>query len=219
MHIRRESGGRRLGAKTLLLGSVAGAVIAATAFVPALASPVVNPATGATTVTLGGKAYNTLLTGGCGALTVLTANGVTATTTAKGAKLIFPVSGYETQPSNDDALRIDHTGSVTLQNACYTISLASLRITNFGLPNQGSSFDLSAVTKSADDSGRQVIGTLDLGSSVVTFSGTKIEIAKMNLLTADEGAQELNELAVGAETGPFVTGQQIGSAKTRVVFQ
>jgi hypothetical protein len=138
----------------------------------------------------------------------------------KGLKLVFPITGIETQPTNDDALRIDHSGSVTLENACYSITLAGLRITNFGLPNQGTSFDLSAVTKSADDSGRQVIGTLDLTGANITITGDKTRISQMALLTSAEGAQELNELAVGGDgsTGPFFVGEKIGSAKTRVVI-
>lgn len=145
-------------------------------------------------------------------------NGVTATPVTKGLKLVFPISGMVTQPDATDALRIDHSGSVTLENDCYSITLGTLRVTNFGLPNQGSAFDVSAVTKSPDDFGRQVIFTLDLTGAQVTVTGSKTLIAQMSLLTAADGAEELNELAVNAETGPFVAGQKIGSAKTRLVM-
>jgi len=42
----------------------------------------------------------------------------------------------------------------------------------------------------------------------------------MVLNTSAEGAEELNQLAVGGDgsTGPFLPGQKIGSAKTRVVL-
>ena len=156
--------------------------------------------------------------GGCGALVATGVNGVTVTPLTKGIKLVFPISGMVTQPSADDALRIDHSGTLTLENECYSIAIGTLRITNFGLPNQGTSFDVSAVTKSADDFGRQVLFTLDLSGAQITWSGTKVRTAQMNLLTSDEGAEELNELAVGDETGPFTSGQKIGSAKTRLVL-
>ncbi|MFI5101267.1 MAG: hypothetical protein ACHQE5_12270, partial [Actinomycetes bacterium] len=159
-----------------------------------------------------------LQSGPCGTLVATGVNGVTVTPVTKGIKLIFPISGMVTQHDNTDALRIDHSGSVTLENDCYSITLSTLRVTNFGLSNQGSSFDVSAVTKSADDFGRQVVFTLDLSGAQIVFSGNKVRTAQMNLITALEGAQELNELAVNAETGPFVAGQKIGSAKTRLVL-
>src|SRR4029077_2681133 len=97
---------RRLGVKTLVLASLAGAVIAATAFSPAFATPTPGVASGASTLTLGGKAYNILQTSGCGTLVATGVNGVTATPVTKGLKLIFPISGMVTQPDNTDALRI-----------------------------------------------------------------------------------------------------------------
>jgi hypothetical protein len=188
-------------------------------------NPGPHPATGATTITLGGAAYNKLQSGGCGTLTVTGANGVTTAVIAKGLKLTFPVTGYEVQPSNTDAFRIDHSGSVTLSNTCYQITLGTLRLTNFGLANQATTLALSAITRSVDDHGRQVIGTLDLSGASTTWQTrsngtTRTTISQMKLLLAPEGAQELNQLAVGGtgSTGPFHTGQQVGSAKTRVVF-
>jgi len=211
---------RRLGARLTVVATLAvGSLLVALA-VPAMASPVPGTATGATTVTLGGKAYSTLQSNGCGTLVVTAANGVTTSVVPKGLKVIFPVSGIVTQPDNTDALRLDHSGSVTLQNDCYAITLANLRVTNFGLPNQGTSFDLSAITRSADDTGRQVIGTLDLSGAQMSTVGNKTRISQMNLLTAPEGAEELNELAVGGDgsTGPFTVGEKVGFARTRVVI-
>jgi hypothetical protein len=217
MHVKGSS--HRVGARMAVLSTVVGAglILAATA-APAVAAPTPGSASGASTVTLGGKAYNILQSGGCGTLTVTGANGVTATVVTKGVKVIFPISGVVTQDGNPDALRIDHSGSVTLENTCYTITFAALRITNFGLPDQGTSFDMTALFRSGDDTGRQVLGTLDLTSAIVSISGNKVRIAQMNWFTSGASAEELNELAVGAETGPFVEGQKIGSAKTRVVF-
>lgn len=221
MNDSRVTAGRRLAGKSLLVTAVAGVMLTATAFAPAYAAPAPGTATGATTITLGGKAYNALQAGVCGPLVVTAANGVTASVTGKsGLKLIFPISGIETEPGNPDAVRIDHSGSVTLENTCYSIGLSTLRITDFGLSDQGSAFDLSAVTKSSDDSGRQVLGELDLTSGSLTVSGTgKVRVAQMNLLTSGAGAEELNELATGSETvGPFSGGMKIGFAKTRVVI-
>lgn len=213
-------GSHRLGWRMSVLSAVAGAgLLVAAAAAPAMAAPVPGTASGATTITLGGKAYNTLQSNGCGTLVATGVNGVTVTVVPKGLKLIFPISGVVTQTDNPLAQRIDHTGSLTLENDCYAITLSGLRITNFGLPDQGSAFDINAVTKSADDSGRQVIGVLDLAGSNTTVTGNKTRISLMSLLTSAEGAEELNELAVGGDglTGPFTVGQKIGSAKTRVV--
>jgi hypothetical protein len=219
MHVKGSS--HRVGARLAVLSTVAaaGLLVAVTA-APAMASPTPTSATGATTITLGGKAINTLQSNGCGTLVVSSANGVTWSVVPKGIKIIFPVSGVSTQPGNPDALRIDHSGSVTLSNACYDITLAALRITNFGLPDQGSEFDLSAITRSFDDTGRQVVGTLDLSGANTVTTGTKIRISQMNLLLSSEGAEEFNELAVGGDgsTGPFASGQKVGFAKTRVVL-
>lgn len=195
------------------------AVAATLSTTPAFASAVPVSATGATTLTLGGKAYNTLQTSGCGPLVATSANGVTVTPVTKGLKLILPISGLQVQPDSG-AIRLDHSGSVTLENSCYAITLGTFRITDFGSPSMLTAFDLSAVTKSVDDSGRQVIGSLDLSTANVTVVGTKIRVAQMVLNTSAEGAEELNQLAVGGDgsSGPFVAGQKIGSAKTRVVL-
>jgi hypothetical protein len=219
MHV-HVKGSHRLGARMAMLSTVAAAGLVVAAAAPAMASPAPGTATGASTITLGGKAYSTLQSNGCGTLVATGVNGVTVSVVPKGLKLIFPISGIVTQPDNTDALRIDHSGSLTLENDCYAITLSGLRITNFGLPNQGSEFDLSAVTKSVDDSGRQVIGVLDLSGANMSTVGNKTRISLMNLLTSDEGAEELNELAVGGDgsTGPFTSGEKIGSAKTRVVM-
>jgi hypothetical protein len=222
MQIRQGTTGRRLGRKTAILGSVAGAMIAATAFVPAFASPVSGTATGTTALTLGGKAITLLTNGGCGTLFVTVNNGVGAAFVGKGVRLTFPIIGYEVQPSDTDAFRLDHTGSVTLENSCYKIAISSLRVTNFGLANQGSSFDISAITKSADDSGRQVIGEVDLTGSQTTWVNThKVRVTNMTLLTSDEGAEEFNELTTpgsDGSTGPFSSGMKVGSAKTLINF-
>ena len=221
MHVKGSS--HRVGARMAVLSTVVGAglIVAVATASPAVASPQPGTATGATTVTLGGKAYNILQSNGCGALVVSSANGVTWSVVPKGLKIIFPVSGVVTQPGNPAATRIDHSGSVTLENTCYAITLANLRITNFGLPDQGSEFDLSALTKSADDFGRQVVGVLDLSGANTVTTGNKTRISQMNLLTSDEGAEELNELTVpgsDGSVGPFTAGQKVGFAKTRVVI-
>jgi hypothetical protein len=224
MHSHKGTTGRRLGRKTAILGSVAGAMIAATAFVPAFASPVSGTATGSTALTLGGKAVTLLQGGGCGPLGVTGSNGVTTSTVGKGSiRIVFPITGYEVQPSDADAFRLDHSGGVTLENSCYSIAISGLRITNFGLANQGSSFDISALTKSIDDSGRQVIGTIDLtGSNLTTISSTKYRITNMSVLTSSEGAEELNELTSATSNdgtiGPFSAGMKVGTAKTLVHF-
>ena len=217
MHVKGSS--HRLGARMAVLSTVVGAglIVAATA-APAIAAPTPGSASGATTITLGGKAYNTLQSSGCGTLVATGVNGVSVTVGPQGLKLIFPISGIATQDGNPVAIRIDHSGSLTLENTCYSINFAALRVTNFGLPDQGTSFDINAVFKSADDAGRQVLGTLDLTGANVTVSGSKVRIAQRSMLTSGPSAEELNELAVGADTGPFVEGQKIGSAKTRVVF-
>ncbi len=221
MNVHQDHRLRRMGARLAVVATLASGALVTAAAAPALAKPAPGTATGATTVTLGGAAINTLQSNGCGLLVVTAANGVTTSVVPKGVKIIFPVSGIVTQPSNDDALRLDHSGSVTLSNDCYAITLANLRVTNFGLPNQGTSFDVSAITRSVDDSGRQVIGTLDLSGAIIVMINGKTRITQMNLLTSPEGAEELNELAVpgsDGSTGPFFVGEKVGFAKTRVVI-
>jgi hypothetical protein len=219
MHLHAKSR-RRFGARMAVLATVAGTGLLVATATPALAAPVPGTASGATTITLGGKAINTLLANGCGGLSVTFTNGANFSVTPKlQLKMIFPISGIVTQPTNDDALRIDHNGSVSFENDCYAVTLSALRVTNFGLPNQGAELDVSAVTKSADDSGRQVVFTLDLSGSQTSTTGSKTRISQMNLLTTADGAEELNQLAVGGDgsTGPFSAGQKVGNAKTRIV--
>ncbi len=197
----------------------AGAAIAA--FAPAgaaSASPVPVAATGNTVVTIGGAAVNKLTTGSCGALSATPLGGATVATTAKNQfKLTVPITGLEVQ-ADGSALRINHSGGVDLVNSCYEIALSTLRISNFGQADQFTTFDLSAKTNSVDDTGRQVIGQLDLSSAVVTISGSKVRVNKMDLHATDAGAEQLNELATGTSTGPFMAGDKVGNAKTTVRF-
>lgn len=175
-------------------------------------------ATGTTTLVLGGPAVNTLAATGCGAITVTGNNGVQVVQSAKNQwKITLQIS--ELDINNNGGIDLKHSGSVELQNSCYDITLAALRITNFGNADQFTTFDLNAVLHSDDDSSRYVVGELDLSNAQLSVSGSKIRVTKENLYLADEGAEEFNELATGdAFTGPFFSGEKIGNAKTSVVF-
>ena len=204
-------------AKATLMAGVAGvALVAASVMAPANATVTSPSVKGNTTISLGGKAINTLQTNGCGPLTATALGGATAITTAKGGiKLVFKVSGLDIQDGSG-AIRLKHSGGVTLENSCYTISLTGFRITNFGTVNETSDFDLNALVKGSGV--REVVGTLDMSSAQITFTGSTVRVNQMNLLASDDGAKILNQLALGTDTGPFTSGDKVGFAKTKVTF-
>lgn len=174
-------------------------------------------ATGTTVLVIGGQAVNALASNGCGAVTVTGNNGASAAQTAKNQwKITLKITGVNV--NDNGGIQLTHQGSVTLSNTCYDITLAALRITNFGNADQYTTFDLNAVLHSVDDGGRYVVGELDLSSAQFSYTGNKVRIAKENLYLANEGAEEFNELATGSVSGPFYAGEKIGNGKTTVVF-
>jgi len=203
-------------AKATLMAGVAGvALVAASVMAPANATVTSPSVRGATTITLGGKAINTLQSNGCGPLTATVLGDAAAVSTPKGVKLILKVSGLDIQDGSG-AIRLKHSGGVTLENSCYTISLTGFRITNFGTVNETSDFDLNALVKGSGV--REVVGTLDMSSAQITFTGSTVRVNQMNLLASDDGAKILNQLALGTDTGPFTSGDKVGFAKTKVTF-
>lgn len=181
------------------------------------ASATPTGATGTTVLVIGGPAVAALGNGGCGAVTVTGNNGATVAQTAKNQwKITLHIN--ELDINDNGGIVLKHQGSIELQNICYDITLAALRITNFGDAGQFTTFDLNAVLHSPDDSSRYVVGELDLSNAQVVVSGSKVRITKENLYLANEGAEEFNELATGSDTGPFFSGEKIGNGKTTVVF-
>lgn len=183
------------------------------------AGAVPTGATGTTVLVIGGPAVAALGNNGCGAVTITGNNGASAVQTAKNQwKITLHIN--ELDINGNGGIDLKHQGSIELSNTCYDITLAALRITNFGDPGQLTTFDLNAVLHSSDDSDRYVVGELDLSSAQLAVSGNKIRITKENLSLAAEGAEEFNELAVGGDglSGPFFAGEKIGNGKTTVVF-
>ena len=110
-------------------------------------------ATGTTVLVIGGPAVAALGSGGCGAVTVTGNNGASVAQTAKNQwKITLHIN--ELDINDNGGIGLKHDGSIELQNTCYDITLAALRINNFGQAGQFSSFDLNAVLHSGDDSGR-----------------------------------------------------------------
>lgn len=174
-------------------------------------------ATGTTVLVLGGPAVAAFANSGCGAITITGNNGASVVQTAKTQwKITLHIN--ELDINGNGGIDLKHQGSIELQNTCYDITLAALRITNFGSAGQFTTFDLNAVLHSPDDSDRYVVGELDLSDAQVDVSGSKIRITKENLYLASEGAEEFNELATGTDTGPFYSGEKVGNGKTTVVF-
>ncbi len=203
-------------AKAGLLAGLAGvALVAASTLAPANATTTSPSVRGATTITLGGKAITTLQSNGCGPLTATALGDATGIITLKGIKLVLKVTGLDIQDGSG-AIRLKHSGGVTLENSCYSISLTGFRITNFGTVDETSDFDLNALVKGTAT--REVIGTLDLSSANIVFSGSTIRVNQMNLLASADGAAILNQLAVGDPSGPFNAGDKVGFAKTKVTF-
>jgi hypothetical protein len=183
------------------------------------AAGVPTGATGTTVLVIGGPAVATLAANGCGAVTVTGNNGASATQTAKNQwKITLHIN--EIDVNGNGGIELKHQGSIELQNSCYDITLAALRITNYGNADQFTTFDLNAVLHSPDDTQRYVVGELDLTDAQLSSSGNKVRITKENLYLAPEGAEEFNELATGDPfaTGPFFAGEKIGNGKTTVVF-
>lgn len=181
------------------------------------ASATPTGATGTTVLVIGGPAVAALSNGGCGAVTVTGNNGATVAQTAKNQwKITLHIN--ELDINDNGGIVLKHQGSIELQNTCYDITLAALRITNFGDAGQFTTFDLNAVLHSPDDTSRYVVGELDLSNAQVVVSGSKVRVTKEDLYLADEGAEEFNELATGSDTGPFFGGEKIGNGKTTVVF-
>ena len=206
---------RRLLAVTAVAGLAASATLSATA---AHAGATPTNVKGQTVVVIGGKAVKTLTTNGCGDLSATGINGAQIVQTATNQwRMTFKISGLAT--NDNGGLIIAHSGGVQLTNNCYAISLTNLKITNFGQAGQFTSLDLNGVTHSGDDTGRQVVGELDLTNAVITpVTGNKVRVTKVDLLLASEGAQEFNELATGFATGPFTTGEKVGNARTTATF-
>ena len=174
-------------------------------------------ATGTTVLVIGGPAVNALTASGCGTLTLTGNNGAQVAQTAKNQWRIT-LAITEVDVNDNGGIGLLHQGSVELQNDCYDITLAALRINNFGEAGQFTSFNLSATLHSPDDSDHYVVGELDLTDAQVAFSGSKVRVTKENLLLAPEGAEEFNELAGNEFGGPFYAGEKIGNGKTTVVF-
>ncbi|WP_188779645.1 hypothetical protein [Marmoricola endophyticus] len=199
-------------ATTVLLGLGAGAAHAAR-------SP--QPATGTTTLQFGGPALKPLTSNGCGGLTATASGDATVRTTGAGK---FQANLGVTRIVYTDAgnSRIEHAGSsITLSNSCYEVTFAGFFVGNLGNHNSVV-LDVTAKTRSSDESGRRLeIFRLDASgatTSVLTRRGTtQTRTTSMNLLLGTEGARELNQLVTGSEdTGPFVTGQQLGKGRTTV---
>jgi hypothetical protein len=196
----------------------------------ALAGPpfdTTTPAKGSSNVTISKGILKAFQAGPCGTFDATGFNGTTATFGAKGLKIISPVYQIETSSTDPSLLRIDHLGGVTLDNACYTVTLQRLRIQNNGqtcdpfgncVPtDQTDEFDLNALSKG---SGRSIVGTLDLSNSnVVVKPNGHTSIYDMVFNLAQTGADDLNQLYNGTTTGPFYAGETAGHAKTRFTPQ
>ena len=178
--------------RTMVLALLAGAaLVAATAFTPrAMASPMPGSATGATTITLGGQGVQHAPVRRLRHARGHRRERRDRDAVPKGIKLIFPISGMVTQPGNDAALRIDHSGSLTLENDCYAITLggaADHQLRAAG-PGDRASTSPRSPSRRTTPVARSSL-TLDLTGANVTVTGNKTRIAQMSLLTSAEGAR------------------------------
>jgi hypothetical protein len=192
---------------------------------PASADRTPIGATGASSFQLGGPVLKALQANGCGLLTITPLGAAqVVTTTAGKSRAIFPITNFV--QADTGAVRIEHGGSgVDLSNTCYDVRLSNFYIQDLGGLQNTVFFDVSARTKSTDESGeRLVVFQADVTPStqivVARPNAVTFKIKGMDLTLASEGASEFNELATGDETiGPFSAGMLVGKARTSVRLQ
>ena len=205
-----------------VLGAASAALSLLVGTSPAMADLDLVPATGNSTVIFGGPVVKALQSNGCGPLTAA-ATGTANVVTTAGGKVVaaFPITGFAQAESG--AVRIEHAGSgVEFTNSCYDVRMTNLYIQDLGASHQTVYYDVLARNISDDENGGRVLDfRLDTTPSTAFFIGRpnsfRVVIKGMNLVLADEGAAELNELATGDENaGPFVGGQAVGKGRVNL---